>query len=251
MPRIQEIGGKLTRGEAKNPALRLNPPHLLPYCLPLPSCHRFRPASHRLIPVTPILSPLPCSSPVMPPFPVPPFPIPFPTHLRFRPAFPYFTRPASNAVPPSPVPLPFCLRFQHSLFPISLPCPGPTHLLSLPTAAPPLPHFPPQSFTAPGLSFAPGLPAPRPTILFPTATNCPSFLRALKRAHKKRTAGAMPAVLSIYRRTAAPSLRAGITPRPSLPWQPSWRSSPRQPPWRSSARPDLRCRPASSSRPKR
>ena len=24
----------------------------------------------------------------MPPFPVPPFPIPFPTHLRFRPAFP-------------------------------------------------------------------------------------------------------------------------------------------------------------------
>ena len=97
----------------------------------------------------------------------------------------------------------------------------------------------------------PSLPAPRPAILFPTATNCPSFPRAHKRAHKKRTAGVTPAVLSIYRRTAAPSLRTGLTPRPSLPWQPSWRSSPRQPPWRSSARPDLRCRPASSSRPKR
>lgn len=35
LPRIQEIGGKLSRGEAKTPALRLNPPHLLPYCLPL------------------------------------------------------------------------------------------------------------------------------------------------------------------------------------------------------------------------
>ena len=179
-----------------------------------------------------------------------PYPVPDPSPIPSRLSL-FHSRPASNAVPPSHVPLPFCLRFQHSLFPISLPCPGPTHLLSLPTAAPPLPHFPPQSFTAPGLSFAPGLPAPRPAILFPTATNCPSFLRALKRAHKKRTAGAMPAVLSIYRRTAAPSLRAGITPRPSLPWQPSWRSSPRQPPWRSSARPDLRCRPASSSRPKR
>lgn len=237
LPRIQEIGDKLTRGEAKNPALRLNPPHLLPYCLPLPSCHRFRPASHRLIPVTPILSPLPCSSPSCRRFPS--------RRSLSR------SRPISDSVPLFPVLHPSCLRFQPSLFPISLPCPGPTHLLSLPTAAPPLPHFPPQSFTAPGLSFAPGLPAPRPAILFPTATNCPSFLRAHKRAHKKRTAGAMPAVLSIYRRTAAPFLRAGITPRPSLPWQPSWRSSPRQPPWRSSARPDLRCHPASSSRPKR
>lgn len=237
LPRIQEIGGKLSRGGAKNPALRLNPPHLLPYCLPLPSCHRFRPASHRLIPVTPILSPLPCSSPVMPPFPVPPFPIPFPTHLRFRPAFP---RPAPVLPPISAQPFP--------------------NLLTLPRPRPsPFPAY--RRSSSPTFSAAvlhrsrpilrPGLPAPRPAILFPTATICPSFPCAHKRAHKKRTAGVTPAVISIYRRTAAPSLRAGITPRPSLLWQLSWRSSPRQPPWRSSARPDLRCRPASSSRPKR
>ncbi len=169
----------------------------------------------------------------MPPFPVPPFPIPFPTHLRFRPAFP---RPAPVLPPISAQPFP--------------------NLLTLPRPRPsPFPAY--RRSSSPTFSAAvlhrsrpilrPSLSAPRPAILFPTATNCPTF----PRAHKKRTAGAMPAVLSIYRRTAAPSLRAGITPRPSLPWQPSWRSSPRQPPWRSSARPDLRCRPASSSRPKR
>lgn len=242
LPRIQEIGGKLSRGGAKNPALRLNPPHLLPYCLPLPSCHRFRPASHRLIPVTPILSPLPCSSPVMPPFPVPPFPIPFPTHLRFRPAFPYFTPvlpPMLSRLPPSRSRFAsdFSPAFSQSPFPAYRRSSSPTFSAAVLHRSQPI--------------LRPGLPAPRPAILFPTATNCPSSPAPTNAPTKQRTAGIAPAALSIYRRTAAPSLRAGITPRPSLPWQPSWRSSPRQPPWRSSARPDLRCRPASSSRPKR
>lgn len=188
----------------------------------------------------------------MPPFPVPPFPIPFPTHLRFRPAFPYFTPvlpPMLSRLPPSRSRFAsdFSTAFSQSPYlapapPISFPCLPPLLLSHIFRCSPsPLPAYPsPQVYPHPApQSFS----QPRPTAPpSPAPTNAPT---------KKRTAGAMPAVLSIYRRTAAPSLRAGITPRPSLPWQPSWRSSPRQPPWRSSARPDLRCRPASSSRPKR
>ncbi len=78
--------------------------------------------------------------------------------------------------------------------------------------------------------------------------------RQLRRAppsrHKNRTRFVRASGYRIRRGTPRP-LSAEITLRP-LSWrQPSWRSSPRQPPWRSSARPDLRYRPASSSRPKR
>ena len=187
----------------------------------------------------------------MPPFPVPPFPIPFPTHLRFRPAFPYFTPvlpPMLSRLPPSRSRFAsdFSPAFSQSPYlapapPISFPCLPPLLLSHIFRRSPsPLPADPsPRSTRTP------------PRNPFPNRDQLPLFPRAHKRAHKKRTAGIAPAALSIYRRTAAPSLRAGITPRPSLPWQPSWRSSPRQPPWRSSERPDLRYRPASSSQPKR
>lgn len=205
------------------------------------TCYRFCPAPPRSAPVLLLIpsrlspshsrhsntAPLPCSAPVLPPIP-----------SRLSPSRPCPDSDFSPAFSQSPN--------LASAPPISF---------SLPTVAPPLPHFPPQSCTAPGLSFAQAYPHPAPQSFSqprPTAPPSPAPTNASANAPaKKRTAGIAPAVLSIYRRTAAPSLRAGITPRPSLPWQPSWRSSPRQPPWRSSARPDLRCRPASSSRPKR